>query len=153
VPCLHLLLVHSGGLEWCPNGTGADGAVMSASTRQGKRLSLLDSDTLGDELVGEDSDHGDLGTLGHGVVEERWGSSVCDLGSSDDDGSTLGDVGDSSSGQEEGTVLEGQRMCECDDATAELTMLVFMVLSNCSVVMSVMEVWSYYRSAQSGHAD
>jgi hypothetical protein len=27
------------------------------------------------------------------------------LGSSDDDGSTLGDVGDSSSGQEEGTVL------------------------------------------------
>jgi hypothetical protein len=27
------------------------------------------------------------------------------LGSSDDDGSTLGDVGNSSSGQEEGTVL------------------------------------------------
>jgi len=40
--------------------------------------SLLDSDTLGDELVGEYSDHGDLGTLGHGVVEKRWGSSVCD---------------------------------------------------------------------------
>jgi hypothetical protein len=39
---------------------------------------LLDSDTLGDELVREDSDHGDLGTLGHRVVEEGWGASVCD---------------------------------------------------------------------------
>jgi hypothetical protein len=26
VPSLHLLLVHGGGLEWCPNGSGADGA-------------------------------------------------------------------------------------------------------------------------------
>jgi hypothetical protein len=24
VPSLHLLLVHGGGLEWCPNGSGAD---------------------------------------------------------------------------------------------------------------------------------
>jgi hypothetical protein len=41
-------------------------------------MSLLDSDTLGDELVGENSNHGDLSALGHGVVEEGWGSSVCD---------------------------------------------------------------------------
>jgi hypothetical protein len=41
-------------------------------------MSLLDSDTLGNELVGENSDHGDLSALGHGVVKERWGSSVCD---------------------------------------------------------------------------
>lgn len=84
-------------------------------------MSLLDSNALGDELVGEYSDHGDLSALGHGVVEEGWGSSVCDclsavsqvykmghtLRSSDDDGSTLGDVRNSSSGQEESTVLPG----------------------------------------------
>lgn len=40
--------------------------------------SLLDSDTLGDELVGEDSDHGDLCALSHGVVEKGWGPGVCD---------------------------------------------------------------------------
>jgi hypothetical protein len=33
-----------------------------------------------------------------------------------------------------------------------LTMLVFMVLSNCSVVMSVMLVWSYYKSAPFSYA-
>lgn len=82
-------------------------------------MSLLDSNALGDELVGEYSDHGDLSALGHRVVEEGWRSSVCDclsgvvrmsgtrltLGSGDDDGSTLGNVGNSSSGQEESSVL------------------------------------------------
>jgi hypothetical protein len=26
VPVLHLLLVHGSGLEWCPDGSGADSA-------------------------------------------------------------------------------------------------------------------------------
>lgn len=38
----------------------------------------VDADTLGEELVGEDTDHGDLGTLGHRVVEEHGGSGVSD---------------------------------------------------------------------------
>ena len=78
VPGLHLLLVHGGGLEWCPNGSGTDGTGCQLRFLEKGGVSLLDSDTLGDELVGEYSDHGDLGTFGHGVVEERWGSSVCD---------------------------------------------------------------------------
>jgi hypothetical protein len=32
-------------------------------------VSLLDSNTLGDQLVGEYSDHGDLSALGHRVIE------------------------------------------------------------------------------------
>jgi hypothetical protein len=58
-------------------GPGQTALIVSLDP-MGERVSLLDSDTLGDELVGEYSDHGDLGALGHGVVEERWGSSVCD---------------------------------------------------------------------------
>jgi hypothetical protein len=78
VPSLHLLLVHGGGLEWCPNGSGADSADCQLRFLGKGELSLLDSDTLGDELIGENSNHGDLGALGHGVIEEGWGSSVCD---------------------------------------------------------------------------
>jgi hypothetical protein len=78
VPGLHLLLVHGGGLEWCPYGSRADGADCQLRSIGVEGLSLLDSDTLGDELVGEYSNHGDLGALGHGVVEEGWGSGVCD---------------------------------------------------------------------------
>jgi hypothetical protein len=51
---------------------------LSASVQWNRLESLLDSDALGDELVGEYSDHGDLSALGHRVVEKRWGSGVCD---------------------------------------------------------------------------
>jgi hypothetical protein len=78
VPCLHLLLVHSSGLEWSPHGTRADGAIDQYKVIASSIDGLLDSDTLGNELIGQYSDHGNLSTLGHGVVEERWRSSVCD---------------------------------------------------------------------------
>jgi len=62
VPLLHLLVIHRGWLERGPNGTGADG---------------VDADPLGDELIGEAADHGDLRAFGHAVVEEHRGSGVC----------------------------------------------------------------------------
>lgn len=43
-----------------------------------QRHELTHPDTLGDELVREGSDHTDLGGLGHGVVEQSWGTSVGD---------------------------------------------------------------------------
>ena len=55
VPFLERVLVHGGLLQGRPDGTGRDG---------------VDSDTLRQELVAEAADHGDLGSLGHGVVEE-----------------------------------------------------------------------------------
>lgn len=63
MPRLHLFFVHSGRLERCPNGTWADG---------------VDSDTLGQELVGKTSDHGDLCTFGHGVIDQHRRSSIRD---------------------------------------------------------------------------
>jgi len=65
---------------WRGVHTGPGQTALSCQYGLYRRLEKdsLDSDTLGDELVGEDSDHGDLGALGHRVVEERWGTSVCD---------------------------------------------------------------------------
>lgn len=122
MPCLHLLLVHGSRLQWGPDRSGTDSAeTISTGTDSSRENDLLDSNTLGEELVREDSDHGDLSALGHGVVEQGWRSGVCDyvnqhsditfvrsrltLRGSNDDGPALGDVWDSSPGQEEGTVL------------------------------------------------
>ena len=55
MPFLERVLVHGGLLKRGPDRAGSDG---------------VHSDTLGEELVAETSNHGDLGSLGHSVVEE-----------------------------------------------------------------------------------
>lgn len=55
VPFLERVLVHGGLLKRSPDGAGSDS---------------VHSNTLGEELVAEASNHGDLGSLGHGVVEK-----------------------------------------------------------------------------------
>jgi hypothetical protein len=115
VPFLERVLVHGGFLERSPDGTRGDG---------------VDSDTLGEKLVAEASDHGDLGTLGHCVVEEggcggrlvnvvkevgkirRTRSGVSYLRGGNDDVGSLGHVRNGGSSEEESSVnvgLEGKK--------------------------------------------
>jgi hypothetical protein len=108
------------GCKGVHTGPGQTALVVSTATARDGRVYSLDSDTLGQELVGENSNHGDLGTLGHRVVKQRRGSGISNLSlasesssersgrtlrGSDDDGSALGDVGNSRSSEEEGSVL------------------------------------------------
>ena len=77
---------------------------MNALSTHGSGADGVDSDSLADELVGQSTDHTDLGGLGHGVVEQRGRTGVGDLRGGDDDGRSLAHVGNGSSGQEEGSL-------------------------------------------------
>lgn len=59
-------------------------------------MSNLHSDSLGEELVGEVSDHGDSSTFSHTVVYKHWWTGIGDLRGGNDDG----DVRHSGSGEE-----------------------------------------------------
>jgi hypothetical protein len=81
--------------------------MVAREEKHAYRADSVNPDSSGEELVGEASGHGDLSTLGHRVVEEHRGSSVSDLGSGGDDRSSLGNVGNGSPGEPEGTVDVG----------------------------------------------
>ena len=93
VPLFHLVLVHGGRLERGPHGSRAD---------------RIDPNPLLEKLVRETSDHRDLGSLGHRVVDQHGWTGICHLRGSDDDAASFGDVWDSCSSEEERPVLPGQ---------------------------------------------
>jgi len=75
----------------------------------------VDPDTSTNKLVGKRSNHTDLSSLSHGVIEQRRRPGVGDLRSSHDDRASLADVRDGGTSQEEcsldvevdGVVLRG----------------------------------------------